>query len=372
MIQADWKQRSPLAAPDPRDPILILAPMEGISDDIVRDILSALGGMDLCVTEFIRVAHRPLVPAVLRRECPELASGGRTPSGTPVLVQLLGGDPEHVAESARIACDLGALGIDLNFGCPARAVNGSDGGAALLKAPHRLTDVIGAVRRACPSSITVSAKIRLGWDDPSDAVRCAKAAEAGGADWLTIHGRTKVQMYKPYADWSRIGEARSAVSIPVVANGDIFSAADLAACREVTGAAAFMLGRGAFRTPNLFRLIRGYDHAAWRFDRVVELLERFVARVLSHSRYDDPRRAALNRIKGWTSALAGACPTMAAAFESLKRWQELEGAMSILREAARARTPTACGPVYASRLRGLTLPACPGFAELAIDPAPRA
>src|SRR5687767_14210553 len=119
--------------------LLMLAPMEGISDVLVRDLLSSLGAMDLAVTEFIRVAHRPLTAGTLLRECPELESGGKTPSGTPVLVQLLGGDPELVAESAHIAAELGAPGIDLNFGCPAKRVNGSDGGAVLLKDPHRLT-----------------------------------------------------------------------------------------------------------------------------------------------------------------------------------------------------------------------------------------
>src|SRR5262245_42093317 len=107
------------------EPLLMLAPMEGISDVLVRELLSSLGAMDLSVTEFIRVSHRPVTPEVFLRECPELAKGGRTASGTPVLVQLLGGEPEHVAESARIAAELGAPGIDLNFGCPAKRVNGS-------------------------------------------------------------------------------------------------------------------------------------------------------------------------------------------------------------------------------------------------------
>jgi tRNA-dihydrouridine synthase C len=315
-----------------RHPILFLAPMEGISDDIVRDLLSSLGGIDLCVTEFIRVAHRPLTREVLIKECPELHRGGRTPSGTPVLVQLLGGEADHVAESARIACDLGALGIDLNFGCPARKVNGSDGGAAILKEPHRLTDIIGAVRRACPSEVSVSAKIRLGWDDPDDVVRSAIAAEQGGADWLTIHGRTRVQMYKPSADWNRIRLASEQISIPVIANGDIFSRESFERCRLVTGVNAFMLGRGAFRTPNLFRLIRGLDPGPWSFSRTIGLLERFVERVRRHTRYDDPDRAALNRLKGWTSAIADASPEMDSAFERLKRTQHIDDALAVLHD----------------------------------------
>src|SRR5438046_4252041 len=111
-----WLRRSPLAPADETAarPILMLAPMEGISDDIVREMVASLGGMDLAVTEFIRVSRAVLKPEVLLRESPELENGGRTRSGTPVIVQLLGGDPDLVAESARIAGDLGALGVDLN------------------------------------------------------------------------------------------------------------------------------------------------------------------------------------------------------------------------------------------------------------------
>jgi tRNA-dihydrouridine synthase C len=338
---ADWRARSPLVRSG--QPILILAPMEGISDFIVRELLSSLGGMDLAVTEFIRVARRPVPRQVLLRECPELARGGRTSSGTPVIVQLLGGEPDLVAESARSACEIGALGIDLNFGCPARKVNGSDGGAVLLKAPHRITEVVAATRRACPSRVTVSAKIRLGWEDPNDVVRCAKAAEAGGADWITIHARTKMQMYKPFADWTRIAAAAREVKVPVVANGDIFSPEALERCRTVTGSSAFMLGRGAFRTPNLFRMIRGLDHTPWSMDRLVALLVTFAARVSNHPDYDDPRRAALNRLKGWTGAIAEVSDEMAAKFEILKRTQALEDAFGVLetgwaRPAAAARS----------------------------------
>src|SRR5262245_8180689 len=318
---------------------LFLAPMEGISDSIVRELLSSLGAMDVCVTEFIRVAHHPITAPVLLRECPELMNGGRTASGTPVLVQLLGGEPEHVAESAHIAAELGAPGIDLNFGCPAKRVNGSDGGAALLREPHRLTEVIGAVRARVPKHVSVSAKIRLGWEDPDDVLACARAAEAGGAEWITIHGRTRAQRYAPPADWNRIAHARSAVRVPIVANGDIFTPADLERCRAITGADQFMLGRGAFRTPNLFRWIRGLDQRAWSLGQCIDLLERFIERVLVDPRYDKPPRAALNRIKGWVSAMADASPEAAAIFEHLKRCLVLEDARTMLnafRERERA------------------------------------
>lgn len=312
---------------------LALAPMEGISDAVVRDLLSDLGGMDLCVTEFIRVSHRPVTEKVLLRECPELTRGGTTPSGVPVMVQLLGGDPALVAESALRAQELGALGVDLNFGCPARKVNGHDGGAALLRSPERLESIISACRSRL--RIPVSAKIRLGWEDDSGLLDLARAVERGGACWLTIHGRTKVQMYRGQADWEAIGRARAAVSIPVIANGDLFRPRDVLDCARVTGCTSFMLGRGAFRTPNLFRWTKGLDDRAWSFDACATLLQRFIARVFADPRFDRPERAALNRLKGWVRALGDRDPDFDAVFHRLKRAQTSEEAVAWL-----TNTPT--------------------------------
>jgi tRNA-dihydrouridine synthase C len=307
-------------------PQLALAPMEGISDAIVRDLLSALGGMDGCVTEFIRVAQAPVSVRVLEREVPELARGGRTPAGTPVMVQLLGGDAELVAATAARCRALGALGIDLNFGCPARRVNGSDGGAALLRAPRRIFDVVQATRRALEDALPVSAKIRLGWSDPDDVFELVRAADRAGASWITIHGRTKTQMYGGAADWDRIGAAVAAVRTPIVANGDLFSPNALARCKDATKAAGFMVGRGAFRVPNQFRWMRGLDDEPWAPERSVALLDRFVDRVLADPRFDRPERAAVGRLKQWVRALGEADPRFATVFASLKRAQSIEDA----------------------------------------------
>jgi tRNA-dihydrouridine synthase C len=318
----------------PERPLLALAPMEGVSDYVVRQLLSELGGMDLCVTEFIRVLRVPTPAKVLRRECPELTQGGRTLSGVPVVVQLLGGVPEAVAATAVTAVGLGALGVDLNFGCPARCVNGSDGGAALLRCPPRVTDVVAATRAAVPAHVPVSAKIRLGWDDPDDVVTLARAAEAGGAAWVTIHGRTKVQLYKPFADWTRIRRAADAVGIPVVANGDIFDPDALARCAEVTGATAFMLGRGAFRRPNLFRWMRGLDPAPWSAERCARLLFAFVELMATRPLHGDPQRVILCRLKQWVNAMREVYPELQPVFERLKRATELQAALHPLAELA--------------------------------------
>lgn len=318
------------AAASPERPLLALAPMEGVSEFAVRQLLSALGGMDFCVSEFIRVVQRPVPPKVFHRDAMEVLHGGRTASGVPAMVQLLGGDPGLVADSAATAAAVGALGVDLNFGCPARTVNGSDGGASLLKQPARVRDVVTRARAAVPGEIPVSAKIRLGWDDPDDVVALTEAAAAGGASWVTIHGRTKVQMYKPYADWTRIRRAADAVDVPVVANGDIFDPDALARCAEVTGCTAFMLGRGAFRRPNLFRWLRGLDAAPWPLARCVDLLFELVALMPENPHWRDVERASLSRVKQWTNAMQQAYPEMVDIFAVLKRTQTLQDALHVL------------------------------------------
>ncbi len=306
--------------------------MEGVSDAVLRELLGNLGCMSFCATEFMRVTLRPVSRRVVARECPELATGGYTQSGVPVFVQLRGGNAGPMADSAAMVADLGAYGVDLNFGCPARKVNGHDGGAALLKAPLRVETVVRSVRDAVPSHVPVSAKIRLGWENPDDVVDLALAAEAGGASFVTIHGRTKVQMYKGTADWERIGRAVKALKIPVVANGDITSPESLARCQAVTGASMFMLGRGAFARPNLFRWLRGQDSAPWDADRCMDLMRLYVDRLQDDPRFDRPDRAALARLKQWLRAQSDAEPALKPTFDRAKRAQTLPDALAIVDE----------------------------------------
>lgn len=315
--------------------------MEGVSDFVARGLLSGLGGMDFCVTEFVRVTDRPLRRRALLDMAPELDRGGRTVSGVPVVVQLLGARGDALAETASLARALGALGVDLNFGCPARRVNGHDGGAALLRDARRVEATVAAVRRALPAPYPVSAKIRLGWDDPDDVVALTRAAEAGGASFVTIHGRTKVQMYRPYADWRRIGRARAAVGVPVVANGDLFAPSDLERCRAESGCEHFMVGRGAFRCPNLFRWLRGLDRDPWPAERSARLLERFaLATRAATERFRSPERAALARTKQWVRYLAERDPAFAACFDQLKRSSTLVEALQHLLRVFPPQGPT--------------------------------
>lgn len=236
---------------NPHSPALVLAPMDGITDAPMRALQGEVGAFTYAVTEFIRVSGEPLPRKVFRREVPEIENGGRTPTGLPVQIQLLGGDPEPMARSAVNACLAGATAIDINFGCPAPTVNRNDGGASLLKTPCRIRAVVAAVREAVPASVPVSAKLRLGWDSIDAVHENAAMAAEGGADWLTIHARTRVQGYLPPVFWKPIGEVRKALGIPVVANGDIWSLDDFRRCQDETGCRHFMLGRCALADPSL-------------------------------------------------------------------------------------------------------------------------
>ncbi len=234
---------------DPHRPVLILAPMEGVTDAPMRAVQGETRAFSFAVSEFLRVSGEVPPLRVFHRHVPELLAGGRTPQGMPVQVQLLGGHPGRLAEAALVACGAGARAIDLNFGCPAKTVNRHDGGASLLRHPRRIREIVAAVRDALPRDVPVSAKLRLGWDSPDAIDENAAMAAEGGAAWLTIHGRTRTQGYQPPAFWEPIGRVRERLGIPVVANGDLWTVDDLRRCRDQTGCRHFMLGRGALADP---------------------------------------------------------------------------------------------------------------------------
>lgn len=237
-------------------PLIQLAPMEGVLDWTLRELLSEVGGVDRMVTEFVRVTDKLLPDHVFYRYCPELLQGGKTRAGTPVFVQLLGGEVEPLAENAARVAALGAPGVDLNFGCPAKTVNRHDGGAVLLKNPERLFHILRAVRAAVPSTVPITAKVRLGFEHKDFHKEIAQAAEEGGASQLVVHARTKAEMYTPPAHWKFIRSMREGRSLPFLANGEIWTVADYWACVEDSGVMDVALGRGLVRNPLLPLQIR--------------------------------------------------------------------------------------------------------------------
>ncbi len=281
---------------------LILAPMEGLADDILRGVLTRAGRYDWCVTEFVRVTGTLLPRKSFTRIGPELLSGARTAAGTPVRMQLMGSDPQCLAGNAARLVELRPAGIDLNFGCPAPLVNRHRGGAALLGEPELLHAIAAAVRAAVPHEIPVTAKMRLGIDDTARALDCARALEDGGVQELVVHARTKTDGYRPQVRWEWVARIREAVALPVIANGEVWSVAGWRAIRAATGCADVMLGRGAVADPFLAERIRGaraerVSDDDWR--ELQPLLADFWARVQEKVA---PRHAP-GRLKQWLGLL---------------------------------------------------------------------
>jgi tRNA-dihydrouridine synthase C len=297
---------------DTAPPRLLLAPMEGLLDADLREVLTEVGGVERCVSEFIRVTDRLLPARVFRRLMPELDQGSRTGSGTPVRAQLLGSDPAVLADNAARLVELGAEGVDLNFGCPAPTVNRHRGGAVLLDEPELVHAIVGAVRRTVPATHPVSAKMRLGVRDTGRMLEAARAIADGGAGELVVHARTKLDGYRPPAHWPRIAEIRAVLAIPVVANGEIWSVDDARRCRAESGCDTLMLGRGMVAWPGLARAIRGEASPGW--DALQPLLQRFWWRI---GQRVAPRHRA-GRLKQWLNLLRRHHPQAEAAFQRIR------------------------------------------------------
>lgn len=294
--------------------LLLLAPMEGLLDATLRDVLTRTGGVDRCVSEFIRVTDTLLPERVFTRVVPELLQGGRTRAGVPVRPQLLGSDPVCLADNAARLATLNPPGIDLNFGCPAKTVNNSRGGAVLLDEPELVGRIVAAVRRAVPPHVPVSAKMRLGYQDDLRAEDCALAIAEAGANELVVHARTKAHGYRPPAYWERIAQVRAVLppSLRVVANGEIWSVADALRCRAVSGCDDLMIGRGMVSDPGLALAIRSGGAVAW--DEIVPLLGDFWRQVSARV---EPRHRA-GRLKQWLGALCRRYPEAQLAFDELR------------------------------------------------------
>jgi tRNA-dihydrouridine synthase C len=311
----------------PAKPKIILAPMEGVVDALMRDMLTQIGGFDLCVTEFVRVVENVMSDKVFYRICPELKHDGFTPSGIPVKVQLLGQQPKALAQNAVKAVKLGSHGVDLNFGCPAKTVNKSKGGAVLLQYPETLYDIVKAVRDAVPSEQPVTAKIRLGYENTDNAFANAQAIAEAGADSLVIHARTKTDGYKPPAYWEWIPKIQAVVPhLHIIANGEIWNASDAQRCRDVSQCTDIMLGRGALSMPNLAATI-AHQQNPMTWDEVKELL-------ISYSGYEiygDKGRYYPNRIKQWLGYLKREYTQADELFMDIRRLQCSDEIVSILR-----------------------------------------
>ncbi|WP_057108645.1 tRNA dihydrouridine(16) synthase DusC [Citrobacter freundii] len=293
---------------------VLLAPMEGVLDSLVRELLTEVNDYDLCITEFVRVVDQLLPAKVFHRLCPELHNNSRTPSGTLVRIQLLGQYPQWLAENAARAVELGSYGVDLNCGCPSKLVNGSGGGATLLKDPELIYRGAKAMREAVPAHLPVTVKVRLGWDNSDRQFEIADAVQQAGASELAGHGRTKEQGYKAeHINWQAIGEIRQRLTIPVIANGEIWDWQSAQDCMAISGCDAVMIGRGALNIPNLSRVVK-YNEPRMPWPDVVTLLQKYTRL----EKQGDTGLYHVARIKQWLGYLRKEYSEATALFQEIR------------------------------------------------------
>ncbi|MDO4997826.1 MAG: tRNA-dihydrouridine synthase [Neisseria sp.] len=312
-------------------PYLVLAPMQGLTDAPMRDLLTRIGGFDECVSEFVRITHTVHSRGTWLKYAPEIADGNKTFAGVPCTVQLLGSDAENMAVNALEAVRFGVDKIDLNFGCPAPTVNKHQGGAVLLKEPERVYQIVKTLRAALPAHIPLTGKMRLGFEDKTLALENAQAIAEGGACGLTVHARTKVEGYEPPAHWTWVRKIADAVNIPVTANGDVFTLNDFREIVAVSGCQRVMIGRGAVMRPDLAKQIKQFAQTGqadeMAFSEIAEWIRLFFELCVER---ESQNKYPVARLKQWLGMLKKVYPEADEMFSQLRTLKEIDEVRTVL------------------------------------------
>jgi len=261
-------------------PIIALAPMADMTDQPFCRICKEIG---------VPYIWREMVSAeaIVRGNKKTRAMTSISDFERPVVQQLFGNDPSRLAEAARIIEELFQPdGIDINMGCPVRKITENFDGSSLMRDPERAASIVRSVKAAIKTPVSI--KTRLGWSKDDEILEFAKVIEGAGADLITIHGRTKEQGYSGVANWTRIGQVKQSLSIPVILNGDVVDGAGAKRALEMTEADGVMLGRGALGNPWVFNEI-GTALGVPRTSYFVPSLEERINTVLRHARYQIER-----------------------------------------------------------------------------------
>lgn len=225
----------------------MLAPMEGVTTPLLRDEVAKLGGLGVACTEFIRISSEVVRPDHLRQHVVKNKHSALS-------VQLMGRGSDWMAEAAEVLSEAGADVVDINMGCPTRRAVKGGVGAAMLKDPVLLEDVLSAMREKV--SGILSAKIRAGFDNPDQVVMIAQTVQRAGADFIAVHPRCGSDQYKGIADWRIVKHLKESLEIPVIGNGDCWHASDALRLEQMTGCDGVMIGRPVLRNPWIFRQIQ--------------------------------------------------------------------------------------------------------------------
>ncbi len=269
-------------------PYLQLAPMEGVGDASFRKAIATVGGFDEAVKDFLRVPKNAHVKSLAKVYNPsELGK-------IPLTAQIMGSDPDLMAEMARELESRGAPRIDINCGCPSNTVTGRGAGSSLLKEPNFLHEVACNVVKAV--SIPVTIKMRSGFEDISLFEENLFAAQSSGAKYITLHPRTKVEGYTPPARWDLIATAKSLLKIPVVGNGDIQTVEDALRMLRETGCDALMIGRGCLVNPFLFHQIKAHFSRV-PYKSTLQDMRRYFSTYLAVMPKDTSQKLRENKVK---------------------------------------------------------------------------
>jgi len=256
----------------------ILAPMDGFSDWPFRSLCRALGSA-MSYTEFVNVEY------ILRRPHQTYAKFHFEPAERPLVFQIYGEEPDEIVRAALLVQALEPDAIDINMGCPARSVTGRGAGVGLMRTPIKVARLFR--RLTSELRVPVTAKIRLGWERARTYKLIARIVEEQGGALIAIHGRTREQGYGVSADWDAIAEVKSSVGIPVIGNGDVKTAADIARMRQYTGCEAVMIGRAAISNPWIFSGLERHQVSA---SQVREFLSQHLERNIQfYGPEDGPR-----------------------------------------------------------------------------------
>jgi tRNA-dihydrouridine synthase B len=272
------------------DPPLILAPVAGHTDSLFRQAIKGLGGCGLVVSELVSTE------GMTRRQGRSSYLTRFEEAERPIAIQIFGSDSARMAASAAMVEELGADIVDINLGCPVKKVVRQGGGSNLLRDLPLMEKILQAVRRTI--KVPLTAKIRSGWDRNSiNAVEVLKLAEGCGVETLTVHGRTRCEMFSGRSDWMVIARVKEQARIPIIGNGDVFTPKDAEHMFQETGVDGVMMGRGVLSNPWLIR--QCWDHLSGKVVKEVGLKERaeFVMEFLRRVSLNTPPPTALGRVK---------------------------------------------------------------------------
>ncbi|MFM8410538.1 MAG: tRNA dihydrouridine synthase DusB [Alphaproteobacteria bacterium] len=306
-------------------PGLVLAPMSGVTDAAFRRLVRECspGAVGLVVSEFVSIE------GLTRRDLKTLRMLRYDPGEHPIGIQIFGADVDRMAEAAAMVQETGVDLVDVNCGCPVPKVVKRGGGADLLRRPDHLEKILRAVRREI--SVPLTLKIRIGWDESTiNGVEVAQMAEAAGVEMLTVHGRTRVQLYTGAADWDRIGEVKRSVSIPVVGSGDVVSIATARSRLDRSRVDGIAIGRGAMENPWIFSLVaadlRGDPSSPPTVSQRFAALRRY--RELLDEAY--PEKVTSARLRGMACRIARGFPGCGALREAVSRTRRSDELLDVV------------------------------------------